>query len=43
MYIPDFWVGVGTTLLCEFIVISLIVFISVKGKKDENDNDQSNE
>lgn len=32
MYIPEFWVGVGTTLFCEFILTVILILVSTHGK-----------
>lgn len=44
MYIPEFWIGVFTTLLGEAVLLTLMVFTSIithrdkEVKKDEGDN-----
>lgn len=44
MYIPEFWVGVVSTLLSEAVIVAILVFTSAKGSdEDENYNDKSNE
>lgn len=45
MYIPEFWCGVGATILVEFIIVTTMIIISTIGekKRDENTDDQSNQ
>ena len=44
MYIPEFWVGVISTLLSEAVIITILVFTSAKGRdEDENYSDKSDE
>ena len=45
MYIPEFWCGVGATILVEFIIATTMIIISTIGKErqDENTDDQSNQ
>ena len=33
MYIPDFWVGVGTTLFVEFILVVIMILVSTHNKE----------
>lgn len=39
MYIPEFWCGVGVTIIIEIIALILWVLISMKGNNNEDNND----
>ena len=34
MYIPEFWCGVGATLIIEIIMLIVWVLISMRGRKE---------
>ena len=38
MYIPEFWCGVGATIIVEVIVTIIIIVCSVR--KEENEKDE---
>ena len=43
MYIPEFWIGVFTTLLGEAVLLTLMVFTSIiTHRNKEKDEDENN-
>ena len=40
MFIPEFWVGVGTTLLVEVVMLVTAAFISIAKDKNKSKNNK---
>lgn len=38
MYIPEFWCGVGATVIVEIIALTVWVLISMRSKNNEDNN-----